>query len=69
MSNASENCGVLSCGRDPAEKAIPISQIGVNAKPAAYRGHCFNGARFLCCEECKEKYSEKDGIRFERLAT
>lgn len=64
----SKKCGVFSCNRPSGEKTIPISQIGVGASIATYRGHCFNGAKFLCCDECKGKYSEKDGIRFERLA-
>lgn len=62
-----KKCGVLSCNRPAGEKTIPVSQIGIGASIATYRGHCFNGTTFLCCDACMERYNKEDGIRFERL--
>jgi hypothetical protein len=55
----SPKCGVLSCGRESL-RSIPCDHKllnNPNARPAALRATSFNGTSFLCCHECRGKFS------------
>ena len=71
----SQRCGSLSCGREhklDANNCLPCDWTLLDnhdARCAAYRVFSLNGSRFLCCEECRQKFERNVGLRFERLAS